>query len=95
MAQLTGEFYLDKATFAPGEPVFLYFKLSNKGSDTVEIVIQINGKLKSHFQMSPGTSKDVLEKEALKDPKVQALITGKALVKVIVVPDKLVNLVVQ
>jgi hypothetical protein len=39
VAQLTGEFYLDKATFAPGEPVFLYFKLSNKGSDTVEIVI--------------------------------------------------------
>src|SRR5204863_8927912 len=59
-------------------------------ADTVEIVIQINGKLRSHFQMSPGTSKDVLEKEALKDPKVQALITGKSLVKVIVVPDKLV-----
>ncbi len=40
--------------------------------------LQINGKLRSHFQMSPGTSKDVLEKEALKDPKVQALITGKS-----------------
>jgi hypothetical protein len=39
VAQLTGKFYLDKTTFAPGEPVFLYFKLSNKGSDTVEIVI--------------------------------------------------------
>jgi leucyl-tRNA synthetase len=64
-------------------------------AETVEIVIQINGKLRSHFQMSPGSSKDVLEREALKDPKVQALITGKALVKVIVVPDKLVNIVVK
>ena len=41
-------------------------------AETVEIVIQINGKLRSHFQMSPGTHKDVLEKEALKDPKIQA-----------------------
>ncbi len=64
-------------------------------ADTVEIVIQINGKLRSHFQMSPGTSKDVLEKEALRDPKVQALIAGKSLVKVIVIPDKLVNIVVK
>src|SRR5439155_7171370 len=64
-------------------------------ADTVEIVVQINGKLRSHFQMNPGTSKDVLEKEALKNPKVQSLITGKSLVKVIVVPDKLVNIVVR
>jgi PBS lyase HEAT-like repeat len=38
MAQLNGEFYLEKTTFAPGEPVFLYFKLSNHGSSKVEIV---------------------------------------------------------
>jgi hypothetical protein len=38
MAQVSGEFYLEKTTFAPGEPVFLYFKLSNNGPDTVEIV---------------------------------------------------------
>ena len=38
VAQLSGEFYLEKTTFASGEPVFLYFKLSNNGPDTVEIV---------------------------------------------------------
>ena len=37
VAQLNGEFYLEKTTFAPGEPVFLYFKVSNNGPDTVEI----------------------------------------------------------
>jgi len=38
VAQLSSEFYLEKTTFAPGEPVFLYLKLSNNGPDTVEIV---------------------------------------------------------
>ena len=33
----TGEFYFEKATFAPGEPVYLYFKLVNDGPDTIEI----------------------------------------------------------
>jgi hypothetical protein len=37
VAQLTGEFYLEKTTFAPGEPVFLYLKLSNEGPDTVQV----------------------------------------------------------
>jgi hypothetical protein len=37
-AQLTGQFYLEKETFARGEPVFVYFSLVNHGSDTVMIV---------------------------------------------------------
>jgi hypothetical protein len=36
-AQLTAQYYLGKTTFAPGEPVFLYLKLSNTGLDTVQI----------------------------------------------------------
>jgi leucyl-tRNA synthetase len=64
-------------------------------SDTVEIVIQINGKLRSRLEMAPGTSKDVLEREALADPKVQSFLAGKSVVKAVVVPDKLVNLVIK
>ena len=64
-------------------------------AETVEIVIQINGKLRSRLQMAPGSSQDVLEKEALQDTKVQAALTGKSVVKVIVVPDKLINIVVR
>ena len=62
-------------------------------SEVVEIVIQINGKLRSRLQRAPGASKDVLEKEALSDPKVKAALAGKSVAKVIVIPDKLVNIV--
>ena len=64
-------------------------------ADTVEIVIQINGKLRARLQMAPGTGKDVLEREALKDTKVQAALSGKSVGKVIIVPDKLVNIVAK
>jgi leucyl-tRNA synthetase len=64
-------------------------------ADQVEIVIQINGKLRARIQMAPGAAKDVLEKEALADPKVQSALAGKSVGKVIVVPDKLVNIVVK
>lgn len=64
-------------------------------AERVEIVIQINGKLRSKIEAIPGTSKDTLEKEALKDPKIHAAIEGKSVVKTIIVPDKLVNIVVR
>ncbi len=64
-------------------------------AEIVEIVVQINGKLRSRLQMAPGTSKDVIERKALADPKVQSLIAGKSVVKTIVVPDKLVNIVIK
>jgi leucyl-tRNA synthetase len=64
-------------------------------ADQLEIVIQINGKLRARLKAAPGTSKDTLEKEALADPKVQAALSGKSVAKVIVIPDKLVNIVAQ
>jgi leucyl-tRNA synthetase len=45
--------------------------------------------------LRPGTSGPELERLALADPKVQPLIVGKLVVKIIVVPDKLVNIVVK
>lgn len=64
-------------------------------SDQVEIVVQINGKLRSRFSLPKGSSKEVLEKAALNDPKAQTFLKKKSLVKIIVIPDKLVNIVVQ
>jgi len=64
-------------------------------AESIEIVVQINGKLRSRLQMAPGSAKDVLEQEALKDPKVQAALSGKSVGKVIVVPDRLVNIVIK
>ncbi len=64
-------------------------------SDSVEVVIQINGKLRSRLEVAPGTAKDTLEKTALADPKVQEAMAGRSVAKVIIVPDKLVNIVVK
>ncbi len=64
-------------------------------SDVVEIVVQVNGKLRDKFQAPPDTPKEQLERLALESPKVQAQLDGKQVVKVIVVPGKLVNLVVK
>lgn len=60
-----------------------------------EVVVQVNGKLRSKIMVAFGTAKDDLERMALGDEKVKAFLDGKQVVKVIVVPDKLVNLVVK
>ena len=62
---------------------------------TIEIPIQILGKIKSRIKVAPGTAKDDLEKLALADEKIAELLAGKKIVKTIVVPDRLVNFVAK
>ena len=62
--------------------------------DTVEIVVQINGKIREKLSVAPGTGAAELERSALSQEAVQKWIEGKTVRKVIVVPDKLVNVVV-
>jgi len=62
--------------------------------DTVEMPIQVNGKLRGRLSVSRTATKEEIEALALKDEKVASFIEGKTLRKVIVVPKKLVNLVV-
>jgi leucyl-tRNA synthetase len=62
--------------------------------DEVEIVIQINGKLRERMNMSMHATEDELKAAALANPKVQERIAGKTVRNVIVVPKKLVNIVV-
>ena len=64
-------------------------------SDQVNIVVQVNGKLRSQILMNPGLSKEDIEINARGDEKVLAHIEGREIRKVIVVPDKLVNFVVS
>ena len=64
-------------------------------SDTVEIILQVNGKLRNKVEVANGTSKEDLEKLAKSDEKVQKFIDGKNIVKVIVIPNKIVNIVVK
>jgi leucyl-tRNA synthetase len=63
--------------------------------DGAEVVIQINGKLRARMFAAFGTSKEELQATASADEKVKPLLDGKQIVKVIVVPDKLVNFVVK
>ena len=64
-------------------------------TDTVEIVVQINGKVRDKLTVASELSSAELEKAALQQEKVQQLVEGKTVVKVIAVPNKLVNIVVR
>ena len=60
---------------------------------TVEIPVQVLGKVRSRITVERGLAKDALESIALADERIQSLIEGKTVRKVIVVPDRLVNIV--
>ncbi len=61
----------------------------------IEIVIQVNGKVRDHLTVAKGAKEEEIKLKALDSPKVKNLIGDKELKKIIVVPEKLVNLVVQ
>jgi len=61
--------------------------------DSVTIVIQVNGKLRDRIQVSKGTAKEVLESLALSSEKVKSEVEGKTPKRVVVIPDRLVNVV--
>jgi len=63
--------------------------------DQVNIIIQVNGKIRDKFTADAGTAAVELEKTAFGLPGVQKWIGGKTVIKVISVPDKLVNIVVK
>ena len=61
----------------------------------VEIVLQINGKVRDRIMIATGISREEMEVAAKANARVQELTAGKNIVKVICVPDKLVNVVVK
>ena len=63
--------------------------------EEIEIPVQINGKLRGRILVPAGISDDALRERALADERVRASLDGKQVVKAIVVPGKLVNLVVR
>ncbi|MGE4282453.1 MAG: leucine--tRNA ligase [Clostridia bacterium] len=63
--------------------------------DEVEIVLQLNGKVKDKLVIPTGLDKQATEKVAMDSEKIQSMIAGKQVVKVIVVPEMLVNIVVK
>ena len=63
-------------------------------SKNIEIVVQINGSIKSRIVIPAGTEQQQMQEIAMQDEKIQALLEGKIVKKVIAIKDKLVNIVV-
>lgn len=64
-------------------------------SDQMELVIQVNGKLRAHITVASNAPKKMIEMTALNNKNVQRFINSKKVRKLIVVPGKLVNIVVD
>lgn len=61
--------------------------------DTVEIAVQINGKVRARIEVAKDSTKEELEQIALEDEKVKEFIAGKEVKKIIGIPGRLVNIV--
>ena len=64
-------------------------------ADTIELPVQVNGKLRDVVPMAPGLPPDEIEAIVMARPKVQANLEGVSVVKVVHVPGRLVNIVVR
>jgi leucyl-tRNA synthetase len=111
MLELLRSLVLLLAPFAPHLVAELWEELGEQGAvlrapwpqsdpelakeDELEIPVQINGKLVSVVRVPADADVKIIEAAALAEEKVQARIAGKIVVKLIVVPGKLVNLVVR
>ncbi|MGA7187951.1 MAG: leucine--tRNA ligase, partial [Candidatus Acidiferrales bacterium] len=60
-----------------------------------EVIIQINGRLRGKILVDDGLSEDETRERALKDSRIAILLDGKQIVKIVVVPKKLVNIVLR
>ncbi|OFP37974.1 leucine--tRNA ligase [Corynebacterium sp. HMSC071B10] len=83
--------HTDTLTFEP----FPTFDEALLTDDTVEVPVQINGKVKARIDVAVDASKEDMERTALADARVSELTDGKTIVKTIVVPGRMVNLVVK
>ena len=64
-------------------------------SDTVSLVVQVNGRVRSSIEVPTGADKAAIESATLADPKVRSYAAGKTVAQVIIVPGRLVNVVVK
>jgi leucyl-tRNA synthetase len=63
-------------------------------SDTVLLPVQVNGKKRGEIEIAKGSAREAVEQAALADPAVARFLEGRAPKKVIVVPERIVNVVV-
>ncbi|HEX6508538.1 MAG TPA: class I tRNA ligase family protein, partial [Chloroflexota bacterium] len=63
--------------------------------DVVTVVVQVNGKLRDRLEVPRGEETESVREQALASPRVQSYLEGREIVRVVVIPEKLVNIVVQ
>ena len=63
-------------------------------SDTVLLPVQVNGKKRGEIQMPKGAAREAVEEAALAEPSVARILEGRAPKKIIIVPERIVNVVV-
>jgi leucyl-tRNA synthetase len=85
-ARIGGEGLVADAPWPEVDPAMLV-------EDEVTVAVQVNGKLRDTITVTKGLDKGALEALAVSSAKVQAFLAGAAPKKVIVVPDRLVNIV--
>jgi leucyl-tRNA synthetase len=111
MATILPAVVLLLAPFAPYLAAELWSELGGAGSllrqswppfdpdlareEELEIPVQINGKLRAIVRLPLDSGNEAMQQAALAEPRVQAALAGKQVVKVIVVPGKLINIVVK
>jgi leucyl-tRNA synthetase len=111
MAEICEKLTLLLAPFAPYTSQELWETLGRSGpvfrqrwpafdeelasEEEAEIPIQVNGKLRGRLRVAFGTSNDELRELAVAHEKVKPFTDGKQIAKVVIVPDKLVNIVVK
>ncbi len=63
--------------------------------DSVEMPVQVNGKVRGHIKVPRGATEEQVRRAALEEPKVKANLDGKQVAKVVVVPGRMVSVVVR
>ena len=111
MATILPSLILLLAPFAPYLAAELWSEIGGAGSllrqpwptfdpdlareEELEVPVQVNGKLRAVVRLLPDADNEAMQQAALAEGKVQAAIAGKQVVKLVVVPNKLINIVVK
>jgi leucyl-tRNA synthetase len=93
--ELYEELSRSNAGLIVGGVLFPEFDPELAKEDEIEIAVQVNGKLRSKVYAAPDAANEDLEKLAMADEKAAEYTSGKEIIKVIVVPGRLVNIVVK
>jgi leucyl-tRNA synthetase len=64
-------------------------------ADTIELAVQVNGKVRGHITVPQGAADDFIRSRALAEPRVAELVNGRPVAKCVIVPGRLVSLVLR